>query len=384
MMIYTLYSIIILLIANIDVTYRKNKLITKYILFALIILVVGLRYELGVDWLFYRNIFNGNNKNTLIIEFGYKLLSSFISFLGFNFWLFVCMINIFILLILYHFFKKYSPFPFFCLSIYFISSFGFNIEALRQIIAVAIIYIALNCYLNNKKKYYTILCLLASSFHISAILFLILPFIDCHFFNQLMKIGTLIGLVIPTIDFYPMKIIFIILDLLPNNAFLEKILFYFLHENTSNLFSFNLIFKIVIIFYYFFKKKYICYELMNKRISLKTLFSLESLILIMLIINIYFSKCGTITSRINEYFAPIFILLVSYLIMINKELINKFIFSFAFSCCILISFIRFSLNDYFQKQYIPYRNYLYFIINKNENSSTREQSVRLHWIERKK
>ncbi|WP_186377448.1 EpsG family protein, partial [Yersinia rochesterensis] len=85
-------------------------------------------------------------------------------------------------------FKKYSLFPLFCLSIYFISSFGFNIEALRQIIAVAIFYIALSYYLNGKKKHYIALCLLASSFHISAIILIILPFIDNAIFKRLRKL----------------------------------------------------------------------------------------------------------------------------------------------------------------------------------------------------
>ncbi|MFS1582169.1 MAG: EpsG family protein [Candidatus Arsenophonus phytopathogenicus] len=218
--------------------------IIYYLLF--IILVIRLRYELGVDWLFYRNLFNGNN-STLSIEPGYKLLPSFISFLGFDFCLFVCMISIFILLVLSHFFKNYSPFPLFCLSIYFISSFGFNVEALRQIIAVAIFYIALNYYLNNKKKHYIILCLLASSFHMSAMLLLILPFIDGSLFKRLMKISVLIGLIMSVMGLYPIETILATLTLLPDNSYLEKVLLYSLPVSTSNAFSFNLLFKILII-----------------------------------------------------------------------------------------------------------------------------------------
>ncbi|RXK32946.1 hypothetical protein BBD39_04140 [Arsenophonus endosymbiont of Bemisia tabaci Asia II 3] len=386
MIIYILFSTLILFIANIDVSFSKNKLITKYILFLFIILVIGLRYELGVDWLFYRNLFNGNNNSTLSIEPGYKLLSSFISFLGFDFWLFVCMISIFILLVLSHYFKKYSPFPLFCLSIYFISSFGFNVEALRQIITVAIFYIALNYYLNNKKKYYIILCLLASYFHTSAMLLLILPFIDGPLFKRLMKISVLIGLIMSAMGLYPIDTILATLTLLPYNSYLEKVLLYSLPVSTSNAFSFNLLFKVFIISYYFFKKKYIYSAFINKKRSLSILSSLESLILIMLIVNVYLCKYGTITSRINEYFSPIFIILVSYLIMISKRRVNKIVFSFMFSCCTLISFIRFTSNEYFQKQYLPYRNYLYFMIADKNKSLTREreQAVKLHWIERKK
>lgn len=384
MIIYILFSILMFIIANIDVTFTKNKLIVKYILFLFIVLVIGLRYELGVDWLFYRDFFNNKDHSVSLMEPGYKLLSSFTSFLGFDFWLFICIINIFILLVLYYFFKKYSPFHFFCLSIYFISSFSFNVEALRQIIAVAIFYIALKYYLNNEKKKYIAICLFASSFHISAILLLILPFIDNFFLKKLMKMIILVGLVMPMIGLYPVETILEKLTLLPDNSYIEKVILYSLPANNSNAFSFNLFFKILIICYFFFKKKYIYYEFINKKISLSILSSLESLILLMLIIDVYFYKYGIIISRINEYFSPIFIILVSYLIMINKHIVNKIIFSFIFSSCVLISFIRFSSNEYFQKQYIPYRNSLYFIIINENKFLTREQDVKLHWIERKK
>ncbi|CNE79995.1 EpsG family protein [Yersinia kristensenii] len=384
MIIYGLFSVLTLLIANIDIAFSKNKLIVKYVLFLLIILVIGLRYELGIDWLFYLNSFNGNSTNTLTIEPGYQLLSSFISYLGFGFWSFVCMISIFILFILYRFFKKYSPFPLFCLSIYFILSFGFNIEALRQIIAVAIFYIALSYYLNGKKKHYIALCLLASSFHISAIIFITLPFIDNAIFKRLMKISVLFGVAMSVVGLYPIEIILETLTLFSYNPYLEKIHHYTLNAGTGNIFTYNLLVKIIIISYYFIKKKHIYFEFANKKIPLNFASSLEIIILTMLIIDVYFGKYGTITSRIDEYFIPIFIILVSYLIMINKSIVNKLVFSILFSCYVLIAFIRFTSNEYFQNQYIPYRNSLYSKIIGENASMAREQAVKLHWIERKK
>lgn len=63
---------------------HKNKLllIASFFIFTFI----GLRYEVGVDWLFYQESYEGLEKN-LTIEPGYLFLTSLSSFI-FNFWFF--------------------------------------------------------------------------------------------------------------------------------------------------------------------------------------------------------------------------------------------------------------------------------------------------------
>ncbi|PHZ34232.1 hypothetical protein CS536_19650 [Yersinia kristensenii] len=207
---------------------------------------------------------------------------------------------------------------------------------------------------------------------------------DNAIFKRLMKISVLFGVVMSVVGLYPIEIILEALTLFSYNPYLEKIHLYTLNASTGNIFTYNLLVKIIIISYYFIKKKHIYFEFANKKSPLNFASSLETIILTMLIIDVYFGKYGTITSRVDEYFAPIFIILVSYLIMINKSIANKVAFSILFSCYVLIAFIRFTSNEYFQNQYIPYRNSLYSKIIGENASMAREQAVKLHWIERKK
>lgn len=150
----------------------KPKIIAYLLIVVILIMVAGLRYGLETDYWHYYDIFHGIVQPPTL-EIGFSSLI-FITKIFTNSYVIFCLILALIGLgivsgVIYQF--KY---PFIMLLCYYARFYVlFNLNAVRQGIAVAFIFLGIY-YLTNKddKKIYIFLVLLATLFHASSILVL--------------------------------------------------------------------------------------------------------------------------------------------------------------------------------------------------------------------
>ena len=165
-------------------SFRKNEL---FILCCVIfITVIGFRYRIGGDSLHYEkqyfetpllyNLFS-HNITDFKFEPGFTLLLSiFRTIFPDTFIPFQLTLAIFINVIIFRFYYKYSVNPFLAIILYyFYYYFYFNCEILRQAIAICIFLSSWKYFIEHKWIKYYSLTVIALSFHSSAIVCILLP-----------------------------------------------------------------------------------------------------------------------------------------------------------------------------------------------------------------
>lgn len=160
-------------IAEINVTNAFTLKITRRFLLipmGFIILLVGLRWEMGTDWEAYFTIYKYLDKNSLDIsmEKGFVYLNYFFKSMGISYQMFIFIQTFFFFFYLTAFYKKITAFPALALLWFFTTNLGI-IGANRQLIAMGIVCAGLLYYLKNKKWYvYLFFIILALQFHTSS------------------------------------------------------------------------------------------------------------------------------------------------------------------------------------------------------------------------
>ena len=87
-MIWYAYLAINLTVALLDTVLNRNKKYIAAVLLVTVIILIGMRYEVGVDWVVYESLFLGNEINVQF-EPGYIIISNLFSQLNLDFWFFV-------------------------------------------------------------------------------------------------------------------------------------------------------------------------------------------------------------------------------------------------------------------------------------------------------
>ncbi len=143
------------------------------------IIFVGARFEVGGDWFVYLKNFNNIDVNdfrgllTSRNEIGYSFVSFLIKYFGLNFFYFNLILSVVVITSVFFFVKK-NVNPFLGLIIiYPLFIVVFSMGFVRQAIACSFILISIYNLENKKILRYYLFVLLAASFHISALLFII-------------------------------------------------------------------------------------------------------------------------------------------------------------------------------------------------------------------
>lgn len=200
---------------------RDTKKITNIVICIVLIfltLMIGFRYDVGVDYLSYERIFL-EEWNDFGLEPFYTLINYIVMKANGEFYL-VMMISIFITnLFVGIYLKRLKWKPtliLFSLFIYTVSSLFLFTNGVRQGIAISIVFYSV-VYIEQKNfKRFFICILLASLFHVSAIVMLILYFIKIKFskilylalifiayiFVQTEMINKFLNIVVPYIPYY--------------------------------------------------------------------------------------------------------------------------------------------------------------------------------------
>nr|WP_202625334.1 EpsG family protein [Cronobacter turicensis] len=342
------------------VTDAKIRAFFYTILFTIILIFVGLRYQTGLDWSFYINLYKGSS-SSLAIEPGYYLLS-YVSSFFIGYWFYQGIITAFLLICLHRYFKEYTKNYLFCIGIFFLYQFIFVSEALRQIIALSIILIAYKkLYQKNIFQFYA-LSILAVLFHVSAIIvFAIIPFSN-HRNVNILKMLTVVGVILAVLNIYPIEYIIKLISMLPAGGYIEKIKWYSQDDYAGTVLTFSLTFKLIAVFLFDYRFNYIK---SNEPIFINTkkYDLIHASLFLMIFLDVYLGRFGTISTRLDVYFVPCFLVALNYLIYNFKQGISRLIFF----CFIIIYFAvnYFSIMNgyYFEKFYSPYQNYIYEFLN---------------------
>ena len=180
---YLTVAVLILLLFTFAQPGKRNWLIST-ILLTILILFVGLRFELGYDWLGYERLYlfsDGRisltnyefSQRVLTVEPLFYLLNQICKFLGLPFEIFLFIISAFNLVIIHYVCNKISPGSqafvwlfYFCLLI-LISQFNL----IRQSIASSFVLLSLACLAQDRKWPAAFWFLISLGFQISVLMF---------------------------------------------------------------------------------------------------------------------------------------------------------------------------------------------------------------------
>ncbi|MHB0809373.1 MAG: EpsG family protein [Facklamia hominis] len=190
------YNIIFITLYAILSNLIQNKKIRRFLFIMFssthLFFVQGFRsIYVGGDLLGYKVYYNSTDSIREIFhgqfEVGYNLISYICNSLGINFQFFICIISLFtfVVLSIYLFKNSKNVYMSYGLYLYFgIYDFGFS--GLRQMIAMTIILISFEYLLNKKLIKFIICTLIATSFHTTAISFLLIyPLVNIQTVSKL-------------------------------------------------------------------------------------------------------------------------------------------------------------------------------------------------------
>lgn len=176
---------------------NKTKNLLTSLCFITLILEFGFRWETGTDWEPYFNHFKSFTGFTSIIisdfEYGYGLFEYLIFLFTNNYTILLVIHSIIFFLLIINSFKKYSPNLYLSLLLFYTSFMGVT-GSNRQLLALSICVYSIKFILQKKPLNFIIAVLIASSFHSTALIFLI-----CYFLNSNVKFTSFFILLISSI-----------------------------------------------------------------------------------------------------------------------------------------------------------------------------------------
>ncbi|SEW14473.1 EpsG family protein [Chitinophaga sp. YR573] len=163
---------------------KIQKVHKLYILFTVLVMFVvigGLRFEVGVDWFSYKDIFRDiTNKtaSTYPLEPLYILFNLIIKDIGGSYQLVVFSVALIAITLKLTTYFKYSPYVMASLMVYLSVQFmAYELNGVRQGLAVGIAYTSIGFLLQRRLVPYLIIVGIACMVHYSAIIFLPFYFI---------------------------------------------------------------------------------------------------------------------------------------------------------------------------------------------------------------
>lgn len=319
-------------------------LLIYFLLF--IIILAGLRFEVGTDWFSYAEIFYGKKEvkeiSTTLIKDISNSIGGFQSFI-FLFFLIAFLIKIYAFRLLS---SKISLALLVYLGFWFIV---YDLNGIRQGVALSFTLLSLYYTIKRNLKSYLICCFIALTFHITAIAFLPFYWISKIKISAKIQIVILIIMVCFSLGGIAEKSIKLIFSAFGNGYLVDKAISYATSEayNSNILFSFTSIHRVAIFFLILFTTRYT-----DANEKLKNLIITSSLINIC----IYFSFCQfeIIATRLSLFYRIPECIFFSYLPSAFKENSKYYILILIF---IYVEWQIYQTLSIPNGGLIPYRNY---------------------------
>lgn len=177
-MIYSLTALLLFLISlNLwnSGDSRKTKILFKYAIIWLI-LIDGLRWEIGTDWDNYYTFFYDQSVSGSHMGVGYTFFTDIVRYFSDSYNVFLILFAIFNYVVYYKTFVKYSPNPVMSLCICYCLMMG-SMGSNRQILAMLICLLSIKYVIDKNIKLFLIVWAIAVLFHYSALVFIISYFL---------------------------------------------------------------------------------------------------------------------------------------------------------------------------------------------------------------
>jgi hypothetical protein len=328
---------LILNFINFILSNLKDK-IFQVIFVVFLILLVGLRYNVGTDWYEYEALYYQLNYQNLVqskLGFLFSLVLVLFKSIGLNFIAFSFVLFSVSLLLFERTINSFSKNYFFSFFLYLNTVFLiFHINGIRQGLALSIIFYSIKYIFNNKKNKFLFSVLFASFFHLSAILFLPIYWLKKIEITK-SRLFAIFIICLLTIHFNPFSVLVENIAVYLN---IKNVVYYINNElfNPINLFDIQvlsrlIVFLIILLFFKNIKKN-------------PYLFILFKIYLLGFITYSFFSFNQDISYRLAFYFKMFEIILLPNVAFEIKDQHNKYAFiSIIFLIYVLTSFRIFEL-----------------------------------------
>ncbi len=329
------------------IRFGKYKRITYWILLAFLTIFSGFRFQIGCDWFAYEDFFRripdfSFQEILLQRDAGFYLINRFIYNLELDF----IYVNIFTSIIFFiglHSLAKRQPEPISFLALAFpILIVNMPMSALRQGIAIGLVCIAFLAILDKKFIKFVALIVLASLFHSSALIFLLLtPFVKQKYSNK--------NLILSGFLFLPgaYLLTFTSLDDIVIQRYIQTDM-----EAYGAFFRVGFLFITAIFFQFFLRKKW--------QFNFPEDYTLVQVgsIMIMLLIPLTFVS-SVIGDRVGYYFIPIQLIILARLHHFYDGRNRIYIKYAPFAALGFIFIVWTSFSYHFNLCYLPYRSWLF-------------------------
>lgn len=361
MFLYFTLFIIFMFGAFLDLTNvnRVKKAIVLFILGSICIVLSSIRWETGTDWLPYLQFFEINQTYEDFIsgqfEWGYAFLNYFVKSITNQYNVFLFAMSIIVIGLKYKVIYAFSLFPLLSLCLNF-ANYNGDLFPVRQSIAIAIILWSTYYIIYRKIVFFIVTVLLASTFHISALVFLpayYIFYLKCSrlILAFLTVIAIFVGNSNMTKDFlmYTLGLI--------DNEMVLKMIFYLEAEELNNNFGSALSNQTTIFMGVmrrcFFLAPLIYYKYKFQKIS-QQYSGFLNLNIVGICFYFFFSGLSTVLAgRGSVYYMIYEVFVIPYLILVVKnDLSNKIIFFTLFAVYCFLKYYN-GLFMYYD-EYVPF------------------------------
>lgn len=180
-LIICLFVILLVFVEAIEVS-KLSSAFYGFIICSVMLFFAALRDKVGTDWDAYYEFYT---QKTESVEIGYSILNNFFRNSGIHYNLFLFFLNFVSLALFYFSLKKHAVFFVISLLLFYSELFlYFNFSGIRQGIAVSICIYGVRFCIDRKFWKFLFFVLLAFTFHITALIFIIAYFIPFRKFNK--------------------------------------------------------------------------------------------------------------------------------------------------------------------------------------------------------
>ncbi|MDM1405488.1 EpsG family protein [Myroides marinus] len=348
---YFLYHFVILI--PMMLYFFKINNILKNRLTGISIFIVGcflcMGYMTGSDWVNYELVYNDKTLH-IFYEPAYVALMNIGYLLDLDFFVFLIIVKIICYLLIVRSLKRYSGDQFLFVFSLFISFFGLYLfidNPLRNLIAIVIFVLSIQAFVDKNYKKYFLYLILAVSFHKSAVIAFLLPFVLLLPFKKLQRtlMILMVLFVFLGITGFFVKIFTFVIGLIP---FFDKFSTSYLEEGSEYIIRESLNAKSLVFLFLFiliFIKQRIAKE---KDQSL--LFRFFLLYVALFVVTVFVP----IFDRFTFYYATFFVVILGRQAY-NFKLTSRFNYYVLLILLVIINTHTMIMNKYV---YLPYTNYL--------------------------
>lgn len=348
---------------------RRYDIFLSFILIITYLGIYGLNYRSGVDWFAYEAQYY--NQGWLNFELGYEILQTLFYKANISFWTFSFVVKSFFWFSCFQVTKKFSTSIAAPLFFLMMLSPIFLTDVLRQLIASGIILLSLVHITPKSFLKFSIAIVIASLFHVSALL--IWPFFFIYKYSLIRLLFFIVVIFFFFIGFTNLSPIYefvLILGTFISGPFYNKLLIYTTNQPYPMTLGHIVRFLFLIIFYISFKNR------INHNFKTKVIWCA---LLITIGYEMVFYDISTLWTRLQEYllvFLPIAALAFTNIIKNSKILIFTLLLGYSSH-----AFLGLKNNELLWRQYGSYCNYIYLVSGGCSNYPDKRYYETLHFWE---